>query len=115
MNWQRKLFGRPGREPEAFEPLSKAHAVYLRELVRRAGQVDRQYKVFGAERHKYRLNPTVSPEEVARFEAKYHVKLPEEYVFFLTQVGNGGAGPYYGLYPLETVSYTNLDVYKRQT
>lgn len=113
MDWQRRLFGRPRHEPEEFEPLSQAHAAYLRELVRRAGQVDRQRKVFGAERHKYQLNPTVSPEEVARFEAEYHVKLPKEYVFFLTQVGNGGAGPYYGLYPLQKLAmYTEyLDQY----
>lgn len=116
MDWKIKPYCGLRHESETFEPLSKAHAAYLRELVSRAGQVDRQYKVFGAERHKYRLNPTVSPEEVAHFEANYHVKLPKEYAFFLTQVGNGGAGPYYGLYPLEKLPmYTEyLDRYTDQ-
>jgi len=29
------------------------------------------------------------------------IKLPEDYVYFLTQISNGGAGPYYGLCSLE--------------
>ena len=36
-----------------------------------------------------------------RFEEKHNLLLPEEYKFFLTQIGNGGAGPYYGLYSLD--------------
>lgn len=51
-----------------------------------------------------------------RFEARYNVKLPPEYVFFITQVGNGGAGPYYGLYPLEKLAvYTEyLERYAKE-
>lgn len=77
------------------------------------GEMDKDRQVFGAGRHQYLLNPVAAPEKVARFEAQYHVKLPPEYVFFLTQVGNGGAGPYYGLYSLEKLAmYTEyLDQY----
>ena len=63
-------------------------------------------EIFGSSKHGYKLNPTVTREEVRRFEARWHLTLPDEYVFFLTKVGNGGAGPYYGLYSLE-----NLDRY----
>ncbi len=102
MDW-RKMLGRGVGQGE-FEPLSPAHAAYLRDLVQRAGKIDKNRQVFGAGSHQYRLNPVIAPEEVRRFEAQYRVNLPREYVFFLTEVGNGGAGPYYGLYPLEKLA-----------
>ncbi len=34
-------------------------------------------------------------------EADFNIKLPDDYVYFLTEIGNGGAGPYYGLYSLD--------------
>lgn len=46
-------------------------------------------------------------QDIYNYENKYNIKLPEEYIFFLTQVGNGGAGPYYGLYPLEELAKHN--------
>ena len=82
-------------------PLSDAHGAYLRELVKRAGKADQGRKVFGSGAHDYRLKPPATLEEVRQFEHRFHLTLPPEYVFFLTKVGNGGAGPYYGLYSLE--------------
>ena len=64
--------------------------------------MDKNCAVFGAKKHKYQLNPVVTLEEVKRFEQKYQIKLPSEYVFFITQVGNGGAGPDYGIYGIDT-------------
>lgn len=85
----------------SFEPRSDAHAAYLKALVEKAGNKDAGYTVFGSSKHKYRLNPALPLDAVRRFERQYHLTLPEDYVFFLTKVGNGGAGPYYGLYSLE--------------
>lgn len=51
---------------------------------------------------RYVLNPCLSEEDVAAFEVRYRVTLPREYRTFLTQVGNGGAGPSFGLFPLGT-------------
>ena len=81
----------------------------IRKQIQKAANKDPEYKVFGAQKHKYQLNPVTTIEKIRQFEQKYSLKLPEEYVFFLTQVGNGGAGPYYGLYSLEEVEKYNMD------
>jgi hypothetical protein len=56
--------------------------------------------VFGAQAHEFALNLPLTESEVAAFETAYNVALPEEYRLFLLLVGNGGAGPYYGLFRL---------------
>lgn len=50
--------------------------------------------------HRYRLEAPLAVDEVADFERKYGITLPEDYRQFLTQLGNGGAGPDYGIFPL---------------
>lgn len=55
---------------------------------------------FGASVHRYRLNPPLSEGELAAFEERHACRLPADYRAFLRTWGNGGAGPYYGVYPL---------------
>ncbi len=62
---------------------------------------DQELKVFGASSHEYKLNLTLSLEKVEAFEREHKVKLPEDYRAFITQIGNGGAGPYYGVMTLD--------------
>lgn len=57
-------------------------------------------KVFGSEAHGFCLNPPLLEEIVRKFERKYDIQLPTDYRQFLIEVGNGGAGPYYGLFRL---------------
>lgn len=59
-------------------------------ILKQAKKMDSKYQIFGASKHRYQLNPVVSLEKVRAFEQKYQIILPEEYVFFLTQVGNCG-------------------------
>jgi hypothetical protein len=63
-------------------------------------KADTNFEVFGSPTHKYQLNPVVRIDEINRFENLYKIKLPEPFRGFLTTLGNGGAGPSYGLFPL---------------
>ena len=72
-----------------------------------------KFSVFGAKKHKYLFNDVKTELELVKFEEKHKIKLPEGYRQFLLQVGNGGAGPYYGLETLEDSLFIDLD-YKRE-
>ncbi|MFB7476077.1 SMI1/KNR4 family protein [Kitasatospora sp. NPDC056184] len=56
---------------------------------------------FGAIGHRFRLQPVLSPAELAGLEAQIGVRLPWEYRTFLLAVGAGGAGPAYGVFPVQ--------------
>ncbi|MGL5831506.1 MAG: SMI1/KNR4 family protein [Candidatus Altimarinota bacterium] len=58
-------------------------------------------KFYGTIGHHYELNPVLSEETVAAVEKKLDIKLPEEYRTFIKEVGDGGAGPAWGLFTLE--------------
>ncbi|MGH1542679.1 MAG: SMI1/KNR4 family protein [Arenicella sp.] len=56
---------------------------------------------FGVEGHDYELRPTINEKSLARLENKFDLTLPEDYRHFIKNIGNGGAGPSYGLYSIE--------------
>ncbi|GAA2890786.1 hypothetical protein Acy02nite_74050 [Actinoplanes cyaneus] len=58
-------------------------------------------QVFGATNHQFRLGARLPEIVVAEFEERHEVELPAAYRRFLVELGNGGAGPGYGLTPLE--------------
>ncbi|MFJ8668898.1 SMI1/KNR4 family protein [Streptomyces sp. NPDC093600] len=53
------------------------------------------------ERHQFRLGPRISPSEADAFETEHHIVLPAAYRAFLIELGGSGAGPFYGLLPLD--------------
>lgn len=63
--------------------------------------LDKDLELFGADTHEYLLNPVLTSEQVAQFKVDYKIDLPKEYVSFLTTIGNGGAGPFYGVNTLQ--------------
>ncbi|MDI6096999.1 SMI1/KNR4 family protein [Actinoplanes sp. NEAU-A12] len=56
---------------------------------------------FGADIHRYDLAAPLTPDHVEGFESRYGVRLPDSYREFLLTVGDGGAGPGYGIYNLD--------------
>ncbi|GAA2170339.1 hypothetical protein [Actinomadura napierensis] len=54
-------------------------------------------KAFGAEAHRFKLEPPLPEAMVAEFEERHEVALPKEFRLFVIELGNGGAGPGYGL------------------
>lgn len=68
---------------------------------------DPRFERFGAERHRYRLGPTLSVDELIRFERDRGIALPASYRSFLTAVGDGGAGPFYGMYRHDGADWNN--------
>lgn len=71
------------------------------EALKAAAEIDKDFRVFGASSHKYRLNDPVSVDFVRAAEEKYGFTLPDDYFRFITEIGDGGAGADYGLYSFE--------------
>ena len=71
-------------------------------VLARARQMDPECQMFGASKHQYRLNLPIEASFVRSVEAEYGFSLPEDYFRFITKIGDGGAGPDYGICPLRT-------------
>ena len=56
---------------------------------------------FGDDQHDFHLNPPLLESDIVAFESRHNILLPEDYREFLLRAGNGGAGPYCGILPLE--------------
>lgn len=65
-----------------------------------ARAADETLAVFGASSHRYQLHNPVPEAELQQLETSYGIRLPEAYRRFMREVGNGGAGPFYGIYQL---------------
>lgn len=72
----------------------------IKEKLTELKNLDQRYAVFGADKHKYQLNATLSNKKVQQIERDHHITLTDEFKCILTQLGNGGAGCGYGFEPL---------------
>jgi HEAT repeat protein len=61
----------------------------------------RRLSCFGSDQHRFRLNAPLGEAELRGFEGAHGIELPPSYRAFLEHAGNGGAGPYYGIFRLE--------------
>lgn len=71
----------------------------VEQILDKAREIDSGFELFGTKTHRYRLNPPVPEDFVRDVEEKCGFTLPEDYRRFITRVGDGGAGPYYGIEP----------------
>jgi len=69
---------------------------------------DPRCRLFGADFHHYDLNPPLLAGDVEAFEQKHKITLPADYKYFITEVGNGGAGPFVGVFPLGEWGFNEL-------
>ena len=72
----------------------------IRAVLDTASRWDMDLEQFACWGHAHLFNPVLPLEELGAWEELMQVTLPEDYRAYLTQLGNGGAGPAYGLAPL---------------
>jgi len=63
-------------------------------------------KAFGARQHRFKLGNPLPEAVVAEFEERHEVALPAAYRLFVTELGDGGAGPGYHLSQLSAACFT---------
>lgn len=73
----------------------------LRDAVRALAAADRPLRRFGAAHHRYQLAPPLPAAELAAVERRLGAPLPDDVRAFAGEVAAGGAGPYYGLVPVD--------------
>jgi hypothetical protein len=72
----------------------------IRETLRKLSASPPRKRVFGADSHGYKVHEPLTEAEIGMFERKHRITLPEDYRGFLIHVGDGGAGPAYGIFRL---------------
>ncbi len=85
----------------------------LRRRVEELAARDASYRVFGASSHKYRFHAPVEEAVIAALEGAHGFRLPEDFRAFVLTVGNGGAGPSYGVIPFHGKDSEDYTDYKR--
>jgi len=72
----------------------------IKQKIQQLTELDKSRAIFGSSNHKFEIRPVLTMTELQQFQEKYKLELPWEYKLFLTEISNGGVGPYYGLYSL---------------
>jgi SMI1 / KNR4 family (SUKH-1) len=75
---------------------------YIRKRLTEIRDLDLKFSLFGSTIHRYELKSTISESDVADYEKQNSISIPEDYRQFVTEIGNGGAGPFCGIYGLPT-------------
>ncbi len=71
----------------------------VRVEVERLRLADPDFRVFGAIGHRYEFRVKASAQTLVQFEGRHRISLPSDYRAYLAWLGNGGAGPFYGIFP----------------
>lgn len=73
----------------------------IRAKLARLHEHDQRHAIFGSKHHGDALGTCLGEEQLRALEEDCGIRFPESYRQFLLQVGNGGAGPDYGLLAVE--------------
>jgi hypothetical protein len=73
----------------------------LREAIAALAAADPAHRRFGAAQHRYQLAPPLAPAQLAALERGLGAALPDDLRDFAVHVAAGGAGPYYGIVPID--------------
>lgn len=86
---------------QVFQPEFEAKSIF--EGIAYLARLDPKMRVFGATRHRYKINEPAKSVSLIEIEAAYHFEMPSDYRLFMLTVSDGGAGPHYGLKPLADI------------
>jgi uncharacterized protein (TIGR02996 family) len=75
----------------------------IRLRIKELSKLDRERAIFASDSHQYRLKPLLSQERVRLIESRLGCQLPDQYRRFVTELADGGAGPAYGIQPLDSL------------
>jgi len=81
----------------------------IQEKITKLKALDVGFQLFGASHHKYEINGIIEESEIFSFENKYQIKLPKGYRDFISTIGDGPCGPYYGLVSFTDCLLDDLD------
>ncbi len=81
----------------------------IKALLEEVERADPDRRVFGSSHHHYRLHAPRPEATVQALERENGIVLPPDYRDFILQIGDGGAGPFYGMDDLTSASrYSDL-------
>jgi hypothetical protein len=75
--------------------------VEIRESLFELKKLDINFSIFGSASYRYELNQRTSVDQIKIREKEHSITLPSDYVNFITQIGDGGAGIDYGMMDFE--------------
>jgi hypothetical protein len=98
-NWMREA--RPMQQGVGGHPrVSDPRLTILHDHITTLRRLDRGYAIYGAYKHRWRIKERLDEPTITRIEHDLGFLLPPSYRAYLAELGNGGAGPLFGIEPL---------------
>lgn len=94
------------------DPVLLEKCVRIKDMIEKVAADPKRQQDYYAQYHHWQLSPPLELSEIEKFEDYSGVELPVEYVYFLTNVGRGGASPGTGLNNFESKWGLDEDINK---